>query len=67
MENNANLNDSLIKEILEDHTNDLTVYINDTFLVCPNCDEELQVLGKSSQCPKCRVGILTIENQTLFD
>jgi hypothetical protein len=67
LENNAGLKDSLIKEILEDHTNDLTVYINDTFLVCPNCEDELQMLTESSTCPKCRVGLLTIENQTLFD
>lgn len=67
LENNANLDDSLIREILEDHTNDLTVYINDTFLLCPNCGDELQVLGESSSCPSCRVGLLTIENQTLFD
>ncbi|WP_405274827.1 hypothetical protein [Methanobrevibacter sp.] len=67
LENNANLEDSLIKEILEDHTNDLTVYINDSYFTCPICGDELQVLGESSSCPKCRVGLLTIEKQTLFD
>ena len=67
LENDANLEDSLIKEILEDHTHDLTVYINDTYSTCPVCGNELQVLGESSACPKCRVGVLNIENQTLFD
>lgn len=67
LENNAGLEDSLIKEILEDHTNDLTVYINDSYLICPNCEDELQVLAESSICPKCRVGLLTIEKQDLFD
>ena len=67
MENDANLEDSLIKEILQDHTNDLTVYINDSYSNCPICGDELQILGESSKCPKCRVGQLQIEKQQLID
>lgn len=67
IENNANLNDSLIKEILNDHTNDLTVFIDDSFAYCPTCGDELHVLGDSSICPKCRVGVLGIVNQKFID
>ena len=66
-ENNADLEESLIKEILEDHTNDLTVFINDTYSICPLCSEKLQVLGESSECPKCRKGVLELTNQTFID
>lgn len=66
-ENNANLNDNLLKEILNDHTNDLTVFINDSYEYCPKCGDELHVLGDSSICPKCRVGLLGIVNQEFFD
>ncbi len=67
LENDAKLDDSLIKEILQDHTNDLTVYINDSFSDCPVCGDELHVLGESSKCPKCGVGHLHIEKQQLID
>lgn len=67
IENNADLSDELIKEILQDHTNDLTVYINDCYSTCPVCGDELQVMSESSICPKCRKGLLEIENQTLID
>lgn len=63
-ENNANLEDSLIKEILKDHTNDLTVFINDSYEYCPHCGDGLYVLGEESLCPKCRVGVLNIVNKT---
>lgn len=66
-ENNAELNDSLIKEILEDHTNDLTVFINDTYAICPHCGEELSVLAESSKCPSCKDGVLELDNQTFID
>lgn len=67
LENNANLDDSLIKEILKDHTHDLTVYINDSHSDCPVCGDELYVLGESSICPECKVGLLHIEKQQLID
>ena len=67
LENNANLEVSLIKEILNDHTNDLTVFIDDSYEYCPECGDELYVLGESSLCPKCRVGVLSMDNQEFFD
>lgn len=66
-ENNADLEDSLIKEILNDHTTDLTVFINGSTEYCPNCGGGLQVLAEDSLCPKCKAGVLKIENQTFSD
>lgn len=66
-ENNAELEESLIKEILEDHTNDLTVFIDDTYAFCPHCGSELSVLGESSKCPSCREGELVLDNQSFID
>lgn len=66
-ENNANLEDSLIKEILKDHTNDLTVFINGSYDYCPQCGDGLQVLGEDSLCPECRTGVLKIEKRTFSD
>lgn len=66
-ENNANLEDSLIKEILNDHTNDLTVFINDSYEYCPHCGDGLHVLVEDSLCPKCKIGVLEIENRTFSD
>jgi len=66
-ENNANLEDSLIKEILKDHTNDLTVFINGSYDYCPHCGDGLHVLGESSLCPKCKIGVLNIDKQTFTD
>ena len=67
LENDAKLDDSLIREILQDHTNDLTVYINDSYSNCPICGDELHILGESSVCPKCKTGQLHIEKQQLID
>ena len=67
LENDAKLDDSLIREILQDHTNDLTVYINDSYSNCPICGDELHILGESSACPKCKTGQLHIEKQQLID
>ena len=63
-ENNAELEDSLIKEILNDHTNDLTVFINDSYEYCPHCGDGLHVLGEDSLCPECKTGVLEVENRT---
>lgn len=67
LENYADLAESLIKEILQDHTHDLTVFINDTYSICPHCSSKLQVLGESSVCPECRIGVLNLVNQTFID
>lgn len=66
-ENNADLEDSLIKEILQDHTNDLTVFINGSYEYCPQCGDGLHVLAEDSLCPECRIGVLKIEKQTFSD
>ena len=66
-ENSAELEDSLIREILEDHTNDLTVFINGSYEYCPDCGDGLHVLSQDSLCPKCRIGVLKIVNQTFSD
>ena len=66
-ENNAELEDSLIKEILQDHTNDLTVFINGSYEYCPECGDGLHVLSEDSLCPKCRIGVLKIEKRTFSD
>ncbi|WP_296790214.1 hypothetical protein [uncultured Methanobrevibacter sp.] len=66
-ENNADLDESLIKEILEDHTNELTVFIDDTYAICPLCAGELSVLGESSKCPSCAKGELKLVNRTFID
>lgn len=67
IENNANLEDSLIREILNDHTNDLTVFIDESYEYCPDCGDILHVLGEASICPKCRIGVLGIDNRELLD
>ena len=66
-ENNADLDESLIKEILEDHTNELTVFLDDTYALCPHCGGELSVLGESSKCPSCKKGELKLDNRTFID
>ena len=66
-ENNADLDESLIKEILEDHTNELTVFLDDTYALCPHCGGELNVLGESSKCPSCKKGELKLDNRTFID
>lgn len=67
LENTMDLKDSLIQEILEDHTNDLTIYINDSYEICPRCGDEVHPLGESTICPKCRLGVLNVFNQTIID
>jgi len=67
LENPANLEDGLIREILRDHTNDLTVFIDGSYEFCPECGDILQVLGDSSLCPKCRIGVLVIVNREFVD
>ncbi|WP_407423157.1 hypothetical protein [Methanobrevibacter sp.] len=53
-ENNANLTDSELKDILKEHTNDLTIFIRRDFEICPNCGEEIYYLDHNSTCPNCK-------------
>ena len=64
---NANLNENEIREILNDHTFDLTIYLEKTHDLCPECGDELMYLGDSSKCPKCGKGKLNLENSILMD
>lgn len=66
-ENNANLNDSQIKEILEDHTNDLTIFIRSDYDICPDCGEEIYYLDQNSTCPNCRRDRLHISDHIVVD
>ena len=66
-ENNAELTDSEIKAILEDHTNDLTIFIRRDFDLCPDCGEEVYYLHENSTCTKCRQGKFIIETEDLID
>lgn len=66
-ENHANLKDSEIKEILKDHTNDLTIFIRNDYDLCPDCGEEICYLNQDSSCPNCRRDRLNIVNQIMVD
>ncbi len=66
-ENNANLNDSQLKEILEDHTNDLTIFIRSDYDICPDCGEEIYYLDQNSTCPNCRRDRLYISDHIVVD
>ena len=67
IENPANLNENEIREILNDHTFDLTIYLEKTHDLCPECGDGLMYLGDSSKCPKCGKGKLNLENSILMD
>ena len=67
IENPANLNENEIREILNDHTFDLTIYLEKTHDLCPECGDGLMYLGESSKCPKCGKGKLNLENSILMD
>lgn len=67
IENPANLNENEIKEILNDHTFDLTIYLEKTDNLCPECGDEVVYLDESSKCPKCGEGKLKIENLLIMD
>lgn len=66
-ENNADLNDSEIKSILEEHTNDLTIFIRRDYDICPDCGEEVFYLNQNSTCPSCRRDRLTIVSHMMVD
>ena len=66
-ENNANLTDSQLKDILEEHTNDLTIFIRRDFDICPDCGEKIYYLDHNSTCPNCRRDVLVATTETMFD
>ncbi len=66
-ENNADLDDDEIRAILEDHTNDLTIFIRRDYDLCPECVEEIYYLHENSTCPNCREGKFIIENELMVD
>ncbi|WP_405264464.1 hypothetical protein [Methanobrevibacter sp.] len=66
-ENNANFTDSEIKAVLNEHTNDLTIFIRRDFDICPDCGEEVYYLDQNSTCPKCRKDSLTIVGHMMVD
>ena len=66
-ENNAKLRDSEIKDILEDHTNDLTIFIRRDYDICPDCGEEIYYLNQDSTCPNCRRDRLNIVGHMMVD
>lgn len=66
-ENNANFTDSELKDVLNDHTNDLTIFIRRDFDTCPDCGEEIYYLDRNSTCPKCRRDKLTIVDHMMVD
>lgn len=66
-QNNANLTDEEMKEILNQHTNDMTIFIRRDYDLCPVCGEEIYYLHESSTCPGCMEGRLVVRNMTMFD
>lgn len=66
-ENKAEFSDSQIREILEKHTNDLTIFIRRDFDICPDCGEEVYYLDQNSTCPNCRRDKLTIVDHMMVD
>ena len=66
-ENKAEFSDSQIREILEKHTNDLTIFIRRDFDICPDCGEEVYYLDQNSTCPNCRRDSLTIVDHMMVD
>lgn len=66
-ENKADLRDSEIRGILEEHTNDLTIFIRNDYDVCPDCGEEIFYLNQDSTCPNCRRDRLHIADHMLVD
>lgn len=67
IKNIAELSDDEIKSVLEDHTNDLTIYLNRDADVCPSCGENIDYFTFESECPKCDEGILIARDISDFD
>lgn len=65
--NPENLNESKIKDILNNHISDFTIHLENMIKSCPECGDELGYLTKSSKCPKCDKGKLKLECSILTD
>ena len=65
--NPENLNGNEIKDILNNHISDLTIYLENYVKSCPECGGELEYLTESSKCPKCGKGKLNLECSILTD
>lgn len=66
-QNNANFTDEEIKSVLNEHTNDLTIFIRRDYDLCPVCGEEVYYLHENSTCPNCMGERLVVKNMTMFD
>lgn len=66
-ENNANFTDLELRKILEEHTNDLTIFLRRDYDICPDCGEEIYYLDQNSTCPSCRRDRLTIISHMMVD
>lgn len=60
MQNLASIEGDSIRDILSQHTNDLTVLLFDYRDNCQHCGGKLHSLKDSSLCPKCKDGHLVI-------
>lgn len=60
MQNLASIDGDSIRDILSQHTNDLTVLLFDYRDNCQHCGGKLHSLKDSSLCPKCKDGHLVI-------
>lgn len=64
MQNLASIDGDSIRDILSQHTNDLTVLLFDYRDNCQHCGGKLHSLKDSSLCPKCKDGhLVIIENR----
>ena len=66
-QNNADLTDSQIKAIFEEHAKELTIFLRRDYDICPNCGEEVYYLHENSTCPNCMDEGLIIKDMTLYD
>lgn len=67
IENPYNLTENKIKDILNNHTFEISVYLEKFLNSCPECGNELIYLNESSKCPKCGEGKLRLEDSILMD
>lgn len=66
-QNNAGLTDEEIRNVLNDHTNDLTIFISYFDKTCPDCGGNVKKISQFSICPKCGEGILMVERSRMID
>lgn len=66
-ENSANLSDDELKAVIEEHTNDLTIFLRRDFELCPDCASTLNFLEDDSLCPNCMEGKLISSGIIMFD